>query len=92
MARMDDIENRVEDLENTQEAIGSLPSEVAALKGMVEVLQTLVLAQSQKVSEATGWKTAVQFAAAVIVPLLVSLIGGYFVLKAAGIHVAEGTK
>lgn len=87
--RLDELEERVEDLENEREAIKQLPSQMALLKGAVEVLQALVLAQSQRVSKATSWTTAVQFAAVVIVPLLVALIGGYFVLKASGVDVGS---
>lgn len=78
---------RIEDLENEREAIKELPEAVAQLRGSVETLQTLVVAQSQKVTKATSWSTALQFAAVVIVPLMIALIGGYFALKTAGVSV-----
>lgn len=83
--RLDDLLDRIQDLENEREAIKELPGAMAELKGMVEVLQALVLVQSQKVSKATSMSTAVQFAAVVIVPLIVVLLGGYFTLRAAGL-------
>lgn len=87
-----DLLERVDDLENEREAIKELPEAVAQLRGSVEVLQTLVITQTQKVTRATSLTTAVQFAAVVIVPLLVAIIAGYFALKAAGISVGAPPK
>lgn len=88
--RLKELLDRVEDLEDERLAIKELPDAVAHLAGQVEVLQALVLAQSQKVNDATGLKTALQFAAVIIVPLIVVLVGGYFTLRAAGLNVAPG--
>jgi uncharacterized protein YoxC len=80
-----DLRERIEDLENEREAIKRLPTAVAELKGAVHVLQDLVVeefgAVRKGVDNATGMKTAIQFAAVVLVPVIVALIGGYFVLR-----------
>lgn len=78
--------NRMEMLEDEHDAIAKLPNEVAELSGKVDTLQTMLLARmdgvSTSVDKATSVKTAIQFAAVVVVPVLVALIGGYFALRA----------
>lgn len=85
-AEVHELREKVEDLENEREALQRLPTAVAELAGAVRVLQGLVTSRfdnvDQTIQKAGSVKTAIQFASVVIVPVLVALIGGYFVLKA----------
>lgn len=89
------LRERIEDLEDEREAIKELPQAVAELHGAVGVLQSLVTSRfdgiEPKVDKAASLRTALQFAAVVIVPVLVALIGGYFALKA-GLASSASTK
>jgi hypothetical protein len=84
-----ELKERVEDLENEREAIKQLPHAVAELHGAVDTLRDIVIGKLDtiggSVERVSSIKTAIQFAALVIVPILVALIGGYFALKA-GVH------
>lgn len=60
--------------------------DIARLEGTVDTLSKLVLAKLDGVQEgvdkAAGVRSAITYAAIVIVPILVAVIGGYFALKA----------
>lgn len=76
---------RIEELEEETEALSRVPEAVAELKGAVLTLSGLVNRVSNgadRIEKANSVKTAIQFAAIVIVPILVALLGGYFVIRA----------
>lgn len=86
---------RIKDLEDIAVVTDRLIERVGELSGKVDVLTTQLTQhllnlkeavdhQSTSTDKLASWKTALQFAAAVVVPLLIALIGGYFALKAAG--------
>jgi uncharacterized protein YoxC len=86
--QLEDVSERVEDLENEHEAIKNIPNAVSELKGMVTVLQAAVTngfdgvqKPLQEAAESSSTKNAIQFAAIVIVPILVALIGAYVAIK-----------
>jgi hypothetical protein len=78
---------RIEILEQDVDKLEELPTQVSSLAGEVKTLTRLVTARFDNIQgpieKAAGIKTAVQYAAVVIVPILVAIIGGYFVLKGA---------
>lgn len=86
---------RIEDLQDLAEVTDRLIERVGELSGQVELLATQLTQhllnlknavdnQASSTDKLASWKTALQFAAAVVVPVLMALIGGYFALKAAG--------
>lgn len=81
-----DLATRVERLEENADRLSKVPDAVAELKGAVQTLSSLVVTRfdglQPSVEKAASLKTAVQFAAIVLVPILVALIGGYVALKA----------
>lgn len=80
-----DLRERVDDLEHEQEALARVPEAVAELKGMVKTLRDVVIKVGDgaaRIEKASSMRTALQFAAVVIVPILVALLGGYFVIRA----------
>lgn len=74
---------RIEDLE---EAVAGNTGKIDVLLAMVSTLTGTVKERFDSVDGAidkTGsWKTAIQFAAVIVVPVLIALIGGYFALRA----------
>jgi hypothetical protein len=83
-----DLAERVETLEEERDRLKLLPDAVAELKGAVQTLSGLVTLRFDglqgPVEKAASVKTAVQFAAIVLVPIIVALLGGYFALRAGG--------
>lgn len=80
-----DLRERVSDLEDETDALKRVPEAVAELTGAVKVLKDLVVKVDNgatRIERASSMKTALQFAAVVIVPILVALLGGYFVIRA----------
>lgn len=93
--QVDENSAKIRDLEDIAEVTDRLIERVGELSGKVDLLttqltthllnlKTAVDQQSSSTDKLASWKTALQFAAAVVVPLLIALIGGYFALKAAG--------
>lgn len=87
-AQLEEVAERVSDVEEAQNRIEALPSAVSELKGMVTILQTAVTngfdgvqKPLQAAADSSSVKNAVQFAAVVLVPLLVALIGAYVAIK-----------
>lgn len=83
-----DLRERVEDLEDEADTLKRLPEALAELRGMVKALKDVVVkidGGADRIERANSLKTAVQFAAVVIVPILVALIGGYFLVKSQGV-------
>lgn len=84
--KVDELVERVEDLENERETIKHLPHAFAKLAGTVDTLKDLIIERFDRVDggveKATSLKTAIQFAAVLLLPILLALIGGYFTLKA----------
>jgi hypothetical protein len=82
------LSERLGDVENEMLALKDLPAAVARNTGSIQTLISLVQAGfdgiGKPLERPTDAKSAIQFAAVVIVPVLVALIGGYFVLQAAG--------
>lgn len=80
-----DLRTRVGRLEEARDQVMKLPQAVAELRGALEVLTDLVTMRfdgiAPAVEKASSLKTAVQFAAIVLVPILVALIGGYALIK-----------
>lgn len=76
-------------MDNTEltREVKELRDEVATLVGKVATLERVVLAKLDgvhtAVDQAAGIKQAMTYAAIVIVPILVAIIGGYFAIKAA---------
>jgi hypothetical protein len=81
-----EILDRIDDLEAEIKRLIELPERLAELRGEVKSLRALVINRADSiqsgVDKAANIKTAIQFAAVVLVPILVALIGGYFVLRA----------
>lgn len=87
------IEERVEDVENELLALKALPTNVAELRGefngLVGRVNLLITRMDQrfdsvegKADRATSLKAFAAYVGAVLVPILVALLGGYFALKA----------
>lgn len=87
-----DLIDRVQALEENADRVAQLPDAVAQLTGAVQTLTSMVQGRfdgvDAHVREATGLKTAIQFASVVIIPIIIALIGGYFALRA-GTSVAK---
>lgn len=81
-----ELARRVRHLEEQLMDMAGLPDAVARVEGALETLTRLVgekLTTVQQAAEkATSVKSAIMFVSVVLVPILVALIGGYFVLKA----------
>lgn len=81
-----DLRTRVSRLEEVRDQVMKLPEAVSELRGALDVLTDLVTSRfdgmAPAVEKAAGIRTAIQFSAAVLVPILVALIGGYVLLKA----------
>lgn len=81
------LAERIADLEEDRDRLKGMPEAVAEIKGMVTALSGMVQSGFKSVGEgvdkAAGVKTAITFAAVVIVPILVAIIGGYFAFKSA---------
>lgn len=84
-AEVHDLRERVERIEANSDRLSKLPDAVAELSGAVKLLTDIVTGGfdkvDQEVQDATGIKTAIQFASVVIVPIILALIGGYFALR-----------
>lgn len=81
---------RLEDAENRIQVFEGLLGAVATLDGKVDVLMDLCRGLDGKTDKLSSLKTAVQFAAVVVVPILVALIGGYFLLRSSVPQVLPG--
>lgn len=70
------------------ESLGELRGRLGSLETQVAHVLDRMDAQPPPVSNDphSGVKTAVTFVAAVIVPILVALLGGYFALRGAGLR------
>lgn len=88
------LSDTIGDIRDIAEVTDRLIERVGELSGKVDVLTTQLTThllnlksavdnQSDTTDRLASWKTAAQFASAVVVPLLIALIGGYFALKAA---------
>jgi hypothetical protein len=68
------------------ESVGELRGKLAVIEAQIINLTTLVSTRFDGidvgVERASGIKTAITFASVVIVPILVALLGGYFLLRA----------
>lgn len=84
--RVDQLAHTVEELQEEHDRLRQLPDAVARLEGAVQTLSSMVTNRfdgiQAPVEKAASVKTAIQFAAVVLVPILVALIGGYVALKA----------
>lgn len=80
------LKEHVEDQDAELERLRGLPEAIAELKGVISNLQQLVLTRfdtvDKGVERASSLKTAVQFAAVIVVPVVIAIIGGYFALRA----------
>lgn len=85
--------DRIEDLEDLAVVTNHLIERVGEIKGKLDLVADQVTAHLTRVEKAVNGvgtnvdkanslKTALQFAAVIVVPVLVALIGGYFALKA----------
>lgn len=85
-AEVSELSKKVEDLQEESDRLRGLPDAVAELKGTIATLQQLVLGRFDQVQagvdKSSSIKTAIQFAAVLVVPILIAIIGGYFALKA----------
>lgn len=83
---------RVEDLENERDAIKELPTAVAMLAGKVDTLRDIVLqgfdprkktieTSEGDIEKASSWDVAFKVAVSFILPILLAIISGYFLLK-----------
>jgi hypothetical protein len=91
------LADRVDDLENERDAIKRIPQAVGELKGMTEAIQVQVNSLMTSMTgrfdnvedgirRATpGWDFWLKFIIGAIVPVALTIIGGYFALKA-GVH------
>jgi hypothetical protein len=81
-----ELRRRVEELEEDRDKLLNLPEALAEVKGMVVTLQGLITSGfdgiKPGIEKASSVKTAITFASVVLVPIIVALIGGYFVLQA----------
>ena len=66
--------------------VGELRGRLGALEAQVGHLAERLDAPAPTPDPHSGLKTAVTFVAAVIVPILVALLGGYFALRGAGLR------
>lgn len=87
-SELNEVAARVDDLEDDREVIVNLPTKVAEIKGMVTTLQGLVTQgfdgvqkPLQQAAESSSTKNAIQFAAIVLVPIIVALIGAIVTIK-----------
>ena len=73
---------------HVDESLGELRGRLGALEATVaHVLDRMDSAPATSSADPhSGVKTAITFVAAVIVPILVSLLGGYFALRGAGLR------
>lgn len=82
-----DLRTRVQRLEDHAAQVLKLPEAVAELRGALMELSKLVTLRfdgiEPGVEKASSVRTAIQFAGAVLVPIIVSLIGGYVLIKTA---------
>jgi uncharacterized small protein (DUF1192 family) len=80
-----ELRERVGLLEAEGDRLAKLPDAVAELKGAVQTLSSLVITRFDgiqgPVEKAASLKTAVQFTAIVLVPIIVAIIGGYVALR-----------
>ncbi len=76
--RVEDLVERIDRLENQ---VGTLNDLVHELKGKAEVILAISGRVNGKVETLASFRTFATFAATVIVPLLVALLGGYFLLQ-----------
>lgn len=80
-----ELKRRMKALEDEMLDLAGLPGAVERLEGVVDTLKEVVLKRLDGVHEgvekAASLRSAITFASVVIVPILVALIGGYFVLK-----------
>lgn len=72
-------------------ALGELRGRLEALEARVERLADRIASHVSAPAPASdpqggGWKTAATFVSAVVVPILVAIVGGYFALRAAGLR------
>lgn len=83
-----DLRTRVQRLEDHAAQVLKLPEAVAELGGALEVLTKLVTSRfdgiEPGVEKASSVRTMISFAASVLVPIVVALIGGYVLVKTAG--------
>jgi phage-related minor tail protein len=83
-----DLRTRVSRLEEAREQVMKLPEAVSELRGALEVLTDLVTSRfdgiTPAVEKASSVRTAIQFAGAVLVPIIVALIGGYVLIRTGG--------
>lgn len=83
--QLDALLARMEALEKAQRESGSVREMVAEIKGQMTALQGIVEARFDQVdtgvSKASSWDTALKFAGVVVIPVLLTLIGGYIALK-----------
>lgn len=96
LRRRDDlrsVQEELEDVQNELEGLKRLPMALAKLTGLVERIEKQVdrLMDNMltrfdgldgKVDKWSSMKTLAGYIAAILVPILVALIGGYFALKA----------
>lgn len=64
------------------ETVRTLTGEIGEFRGELKIIRELCTSIDGKADKATSFKNAIQFAAVVIVPVLVALIGAYALLKA----------
>lgn len=68
-----------------EQELEELKTQLAELRGEVKTLTNIFINRSAElkngIDKTNSIKTVIQFVAVVIVPLLVTLIGGYFALK-----------
>lgn len=83
-----EVEARLEDAENIAEVTNKMIEKIGELSGKLDFVAeqfTQHMLNLGKVVQENGtnnWKTALQFGAVIVIPVLVALIGGYFALKA----------
>lgn len=88
LERIEDVENRLVIIDGRE----GLLHTVGELAGQMKVVLAYCFpggGAPAKTPTATGWRLGLQFAGAVVVPVLIAVIGGYFVLKAAGINASS---
>ena len=74
-------------VENLDERLDRIEVQIGELRGQLKMLESMLLNRpSETVDRHGSLKTAITFVSIVIVPVLVSILGGYFALRAAGLR------
>jgi hypothetical protein len=99
-AEVEELAGRIETLEQEQERLHGLPDAFAKLTGAFDQLNRIVVArwgmkdipEDQRENfahKANNFDTFMKFAIGFILPIILSVIAGYFMLKAAGLGASK---